>query len=200
MGVQGEIIRGVLSYSHPAGSIAQNVFTWELQDEDVSDAGILTAIEDWVDTEWDPIWSQSADSNVLLFLLEVDVLTTAGLVERNIGEAVLDDPGLIAGDVTAAATSGFFQMDTERAKTYGRKYTPGIAQGAVDEGILDAATLALLLQMLIVATTDIDAGVAGILAAGVLSRVTSTFQEATGSGYATDVPAYQRRRKPGVGS
>ncbi|GAH32611.1 unnamed protein product, partial [marine sediment metagenome] len=157
-------------------------------------------IDDWVDVEWDPIWSQTADSNVLLYLLEVDVLNADGTVLRNIGEEILADPGLLAGDVTPAATSGFFQMDTERAKSYGRKYTPGIAVSAVEEGILDATTLGHLLTLLIVATTDIDIGIAGILAAGVLSRVTSTFLEATGGGYATDVPAYQRRRKPAVGS
>lgn len=200
MGTQGEIIRGVLSYTHPAGSICQNVFTWELQDEDASDPEILAALEDWVDVEWDPIWSQTADSDVLLYLLEVDVLNADGTVLRNIGEEVLADVGLIAGEVMPAAVSGFFQGGTERAKSYIRKYTPGISETLSDEGILTAPTLGNLLVLLIVTVTDIDVGIAGLLVPGVLSRVTETFLEATGGGYATDVPAYQRRRKPGVGS
>jgi hypothetical protein len=35
---------------------------------------------------------------------------------------------------------------------------------------------------------------------GVVSRVTQLFYEFTGSGYTTDIPAYQRRRKVNVGS
>lgn len=200
MGTQGEIIRAVLSYSHPAGSICQNAFTWELQDEDSSDAEILSAIDDWVDLSWVPGWDLFADSDVILYLVEVDVLTGAGLVLRNIGEALHADAGTVAGDVMPAAVSGFLQADSERAKSYGRKYPPGVSESHATEGILSPAALGFLVTMLAATVLDIDVGIAGILAPGILSRVTSAFLEFTGGGYATDVPAYQRRRKPGVGS
>lgn len=200
MATQGEIIRAVLSYSHPAGSICQNVFTFELQDEDTSDAGVLTGLDDWVDNDWVPTWENVADAQVVLFLLEADVISTAGLVIRNIGQALHADPGTVVGDVMPAAVSGFFQADTLRPKSFGRKYVPGMTELGTDEGILSAGVLAFLLTLLVETTTDIPVGIAGLLVPGILSRVTSAFIEFTGGGLSTDVPAYQRRRKPGVGS
>lgn len=200
MGTQGEIIRGVLSYSHPAGSVAQNVFTWELQDEDSTDANILDAIDDWVVNDWGPDWVQTANNDVLLYLLEVDVLNNDGTVKRNIGEEIQAKVGSIAGDVTAAAVSGFIQMSTERAKSFARKYTPGLSETHITDGRLDASALAVLVLLLADTTMNIPVTTSGILKAGVLSRVTNLFLETDGGGYATTVPAYQRRRKPGVGS
>jgi hypothetical protein len=176
------------------------VLTFELQDEDTSDATLLEDLNDWVDNTWAFLWDQLADADMLLYLLEVDVLTTGGLVERNIGEEIHADAGGVAGDVMPAAVSAFMQMDTERAKSFGRKYLPGISEALIQEGILMPAPLAVVLLLLIELTADIPIGIAGLLVPGVLSRVTTGFLEFTGSGYATDVPAYQRRRKPGVGS
>ena len=200
MATQEEIIRAVVSYSHPAGSICQNVFTWELQDEDTADGVILTALDDWVEVDWGDLWAQVADSNALIYLTEVDVLNLDGTVKRNIGETLTVQAGQIVGEVLPAAVSGFFQGGTERPKSFLRKYVPAISETGSVEGILSAAYLGVLVQLLAEATTDVPVGVIGLLVPGVLSRVTSTFQEATGGGYATDVPAYQRRRKPGVGS
>jgi hypothetical protein len=137
---------------------------------------------------------------MLAYLLEVDVLNTDGTVKRNIGEELQAINGAQVGEVMPAAVSGFFQMDTERAKSYGRKYPPGLSEDLVLEGTVNAAGLGKLVLLLLAVTTDIDIGIAGLLVPGVLSRVTSTFQEFTGHGYATDIPAYQRRRKLHVGS
>lgn len=200
MATQGEIIRGVLSYVISEGSIAQNVFTWELQDEDSSDAEVLTAIDDWLTTEWGPNWDGFADDDAYLYLLEVDVLNANGTVKRNIGEEIQAITGTLVDDALPAANSGFFQMDTERAKSYGRKYVPGASEAWNVDGKFSAGALAILVLLLADTVMDIDVGIAGILKAGVLSRVTTAFLEFTGGGYATDVPAYQRRRKAAVGS
>jgi hypothetical protein len=200
MGTQGEIFRGVLSYTHPAGSINQNVFTWELQEEDTSDAEILASIETWVQDEWGDAWDGWADSGALLYLLEVDVLNNNGTVKRNIGEEIQATVGTVAGDVMPAAVSGFFQADTERPKSFGRKYVPCMAENHGEEGTVSSAGLGLLVLLLLATVADIPTGIEGVLAAGVLSRVTELFLEFTGGGYATDIPAYQRSRKPNVGS
>lgn len=200
MASQGEIIRAVLSYSHPAGSIMQNVFTWELQDEDTSDVDMLAGIDTWVDDEWVPAWEVAAADECVLFLLEVDVLNGDGTVKRNVGEEIHADPGLSDSEILPAANSGFFQMDSERAKSLGRKYTPGLGEGAVEDGVIVPAILAQIVLMFAAATLGVDVGITGVLVPGILSRVLESFLEFTGSGYSTDVPAYQRRRKPGVGS
>ncbi|MCK5318404.1 MAG: hypothetical protein KAJ55_10830 [Anaerolineales bacterium] len=200
MAAIGEIIRCVLSYSHPAGSIMQNVFTWEVQDEAVSDIQILDAIDVWIDDEWVVFWEAFANDDVLLFLNEVDVLNGDGTVLRNIGEELQAHYGVNASEVLPAANSGFIQAVTERAKSLGRKYVPGAPETAVLDGYFTAANLGYLVGMAAAWVTGIDVGTTGLLAPGVLSVVTELFLEFTGSTYATDVPAYQRRRKPNVGS
>jgi hypothetical protein len=200
MATQGEIVRAVLSYSHAAGSIAQNVFTWELQDEDSADAELLDGIDTWVNDEWGPRWDDIADSNAGLYLLEVDILNADGTVKRNIGEELQTETGGKVGDAMPAAVSGFFQMNTTRAKSYGRKYVPFMSEEENEEGFLSAFALGVLVLLLTATGSDIDVGIIGILAPGILSRVLEEFIPFTGGGYATDVPAYQRRRKPNVGS
>lgn len=200
MAVQGEIIRGVLSYSHPNGSIMQNVFTWELQDSDESDAAVISAIDDWVDTNWVPNWEAQADNTVILFLLELDVLNNDGTVLRNLGEELHGDPGLLADEALPSAVAGFLQFDTFRTKSLGRKYIPGFTESNSVDGAWSGAIIGVLANLLLQAVVDIPVPVAGTLVAGVLSRVTAQFIEATGSGLITDIPAYQRRRKEFVGS
>ena len=200
MAVQGDIFRGVLSFSHPEGSVMQLVFTWELQDSDESDAACLSAIDDWVDNDFVPAWETRAIDEVILYLMEVDVLNGDGTVDRNIGDELHADPGVLADEAMPSGVAGFIQFGTERAKSVGRKYVPGISEAGSLDGRFTAAVLGQLVAILMATLLDIPVPVAGVLVPGVLSRVTELFLEADGSGYATEVPAYQRRRKLHVGS
>jgi len=196
----GDIIRATLSYSHPNGSIAQNVFFWELQTAAADDDDIMDALDDWVDLSWGPEWDDFAELSVTLFNLEVDVVNGDGTVDRNIGEELQSLVGIIDGEVTSPAVAGFLQASTERAKSLGRKYVPGLPEGGVVDGILHSSFLGYLVLMAIEWLAPIPVTGGGSLVAGVLSRVLLAFLEFDGSIYTTDVPAYQRRRKPDVGS
>ncbi len=200
MAAIGEIIRGTYSFSHPFGSVGQLVFTWELQDSAESDAAVILGLENWFDVNWDPAWDPRTADNVIFFLAEYDVLNGDGTVSRSLGEEIHADPGDLAAEPGPPGAAGFMQANSERTKSYGRKYVPGFTETDIADGRLNGVALGEMVALLAVYLLDVDSGLAGILAPGILSRVTQTFQEFTGTGYASDVMAYQRRRKPGVGS
>jgi len=122
------------------------VFYWELQDSDESDTAVLDAIDDWIDNNWAPTWDNFSDSSCILFLNEVDVVNGDGTVARNIGEEIQSHPGAAAGEAASAAVSGFIQASTERAKSLGRKYIPGLSETFIADGVV---TPAVPIKMLI---------------------------------------------------
>lgn len=196
----GEIIRAVISYNIANGSVAQNVFTFELQDDAVDEEQMLADMLTWFEDTWATDWDGIADVGAVIFLLEVDVLNGDGTVNRNIGDEGMNWPGIQVGDILPAATAGYIQLDSERTGSLGRKFIPGISELLCDEGVWNSTCMATLAFLLLDILEIITVDTTGSLVPGILSRVTSSFQEFTGSGYTVNVPAYQRRRKPNVGS
>jgi hypothetical protein len=92
------------------------------------------------------------------------------------------------------------QADTAFPRTKGRKYVPGIPEGQVVDGLIIAGQLVNLALLLAEYVGVIPAGVTAVLTPGVISRVTETFRPFLAAGSITDIPAYQRRRKPNVGA
>lgn len=178
----------------------QNVFIWEVQEEAVSDAVVEDGIDTWVDDNWVAVWELLADNTVQLFLNEMDVLNLDGTVNRNLATELHVDNGSQESEAMPAADSYFIQAATDRAKSLGRKYVPGMAENQVADGKVSPGALATLVLLGVEYVLGIDVGATGLLAAGVLSRVTAQFQEFTSALLVTDIPAYQRRRKPFVGS
>lgn len=200
MAAIGEIVRLVVSYDGVAASVAQNVFIYLITEAIIDDEDLLDDMGTWVDTIWGTLWDNMAENSWNIFLSEVDILNNDGTVDRNIGENNHAIVGLDAAGAAPAGVAGYFQAATTRAKSLGKKYIPGFGEGAIHEGVFAAATLANLVLQFQAYTADLQITGDTIYTPGVLSRVTSTFLPFTGSGYATDIPAYQRRRKPGVGS
>lgn len=196
----GEIIRAVISYHCPNASVGQNTFTWELTIASADEQDILDDLEDWAHIDWGNEWDNLAATVSGIDLIEVDIINLDGTVNRNIGSAVIIHPGVNPVQPTSAAVSGYFQAETARTKTLGKKYPPFLNEDGIDSGLLNAGALAAITALFGVYIDPIALTVAGVLLPGVVSRVTQLFYEFTGSGYTTDIPAYQRRRKVNVGS
>lgn len=196
----GDIVRAVLSYTHPNASIAQNVFTWELTDAAADEDDLLADLSAWASNIWGGAWDALSAVDCELFLVEVDLLNGDGTVMANIGSDVFSIPGTNDVDVASPAVSGYIQAESTRTKSLGKKYLPFITEESITDGIIVTAAMVHLAALFGIYVDPLALTVTGILVPGVLSRITETFQEFTGSGYTTDVPAYQRRRKPGVGS
>lgn len=196
----GDIVRVVISFSAPGASTAQNVFYFEVQDSSADGPTALSDVTTWFAANYLTEWKQLADTGVEAWLLEMDVLNGDGTVNFNVGD---DDPavtGLAVSEILPAAVSGYLQANTERVKSIGRKYVPFLSESNQVDGFLSSAATDVLADMLVDWVTTIIVDTTASLVPGVLSRVTQTFQEFLGSGFTTNVPAYQRRRKPNVGS
>ena len=196
----GEIIRVVLSYGSPGASIAQNVFYYELQSQDADPAQLLADYVILIKAGWLNEWKSVSDASCDCFLLEMDIVNGDGTVDRNIGDADPDVQGIGTGEILPAAVAGYMQANTERANSLGRKFVPFLIEDHQVDGFWSSGATGTLADMLAEWLTIFIVDTAADMVPGIVSRVTQTFQEFLGSGYATNVPAYQRRRKPNVGS
>lgn len=196
----GDIVRGVLSYTSPTGSIAQNVFFYELQDATADEQDVIDDLETGLAGAWIPYWQDLSDNSCVCIVLEADIVDGEGKVTKNLGQNLIGTAGSGVGEIMPAAVSGYIHHETERPGSLARKYVPFIAEGVIDDGLFDAGGLADLVLLLAFLTSDVGVTGGALLVPGILSRVTQSFQEMLGNGYTTDVPAYQRRRKPYVGS
>jgi hypothetical protein len=200
MATVGEIIRVALHYSAPNTSDALNVFWYQLSDNDESDEDILDDLDTYFTSGWGTVWDDLASADWTMDFIEVDVINTDGTVSRNIGQALTPVTGTRAEDMEPSAVCGLLVADTSDPTKRGRKYVPGAGEDNIADGLWQSTAVTTLLALLAAYILDIPVGVSGVLTAGILSRVSSAFEGFVGSGQTTDVPAYQRRRKPNVGS
>lgn len=198
--LQDELIRVVVSYSAPNASIAQTVFLYQLTGANAQEVPLMTDVRDYFIAELLDHWASMASENATAFLIEFDILTLFGLVDRNLGEFDLDVPGDSVSEVAAAAVSAYNQITTERTRSVIKKYWPFIAELLVTDGVLAAGGIAAMALILLDMLDGIPVTGGGHLEPGIRSTVDNTWYPIVQAGYTTDVVAYQRRRKPGVGS
>ena len=200
MAEQGEIVMCTLDGSGDGQSVTNNVFTWIVTAGNPDDEDILQAITSWIVDEWVGNLLEVTDAQYVYDDIVVNVMNEDGTVKRLIGFFGVNQSGQAVGHPVAAATSGWITAGTKVPKTRGSKYIPGLAQSDLISGEWGNLIQAALAQVLLAYLLDIDLPTAGVLTPGVLSRTTQLFQNFTTSGDIETVPAYQRRRKPGVGS
>jgi len=200
MATVGEIIRTTVRYSAPGASIQQNVFHHVLAVASTDDTDILAVLDNFITTDWGAQWQAIASDTCVLVDASVDVVTVLGTVVRAIG---VFTPALVAttpGSVTSAAVAAYILLKTVFPKVRGIKYIPGIAEAIIQDGLINAAGLATMAFMLIEYATTLAAAGSSELVPGVPSKSKNAFVAFLDTGILQDVPAYQRRRKPNVGS
>lgn len=198
---EGDILRVVVSYSMTNASVPQNVYWMEVGSGEAGNEAFTDDFETWFLANYVPLWTDFASEDCSIAFVEIDKMNVNGTVAENIGSFLVDEPGLVAQDPSGAANSGFVKADTDIPKTAGKKYYPGLAEGDVSNNLITGDALADLALLLALLIADVElGGLDIILVQGVLSRVFAEFVPFNGSGYITDVPAYQRRRKPNTGS
>jgi hypothetical protein len=195
-----DIIRLAVEYGLPAASQALNVFYLRILGG-ASDSDVLDDLEEWVTNEWGANWQDLACSLSSIIGFAADVVDFEGHVLANIGSRTLALAGTVVTDPTSAGDAAYLKADTATPKTRGSKYIPGLAEDNVDVGILDATALGELAVLF----ADYFLPFVGLFSSvsyepGVPSRVLLSWHPFTGGGSFTDIIAYQRRRKLGVGS
>lgn len=196
----GDICRLVLSYYHPAGSIGQNVFFYEVQDDTPDEQDVMDDMKTFFLASWITNWASLSDNQCYCFLMEWDIVNGLGEVVNNLGDEIIASFGSGTGEVSPPGVAAYLQSETERAGSLAKKYVPFIAEGMITDGHLTTGALVHVANLLLNLGSPITVGITATMVPGILSRVTQSFQEITGTTYATNVPAYQRRRKPNVGS
>lgn len=195
-----EILRVVCRYSAPNSSEMLCVHWYQYTGAGDTDADVLTVVDNFFTGDWGVDWANFASQDFDFDEIELDVINTDGTVKRNIGSAPIGVAGSVAADMEPSGVCALLTADTQFPLQRGRKYVPGVDEVGVVDGLLNAARIATLALLTIEYLDQISGILAGQLDPGLLSRTLMTFVPFISSGAVTDVPAYQRRRKPNVGS
>lgn len=202
----GDLLSVVLTHDIIGSSEAQLHFSFQVASEGSSEnADVLADFEDWATNVWHPIWENIGVADGEIANLLVDVVDLQGLVLENVGTETLGLVGLASGGINAAADSGLLYASTDRPKTRGRKFIPGISDASFTGGFLTGSAVSNLLLLLLEYLTDIEGTTTGnIYEPGVRSNPnapdTPSWQQFNSSGVVNDNPSYQRRRAPKSGS
>jgi len=197
--VVGEILRAVVSYEGLNSGIAQNVFWYILQDSNADDADVVTRVVAHINDDWGPDWAVLGGNSATLTEVELDIINNDGTVDRNLGAEDIDIDGTGGTEHVSAGVAALLTIPTPEPKARGRKYIPLLAETNVTNGAWSGAALAALATMLADYLVDLGGLSGAVLAAGVLSKTQEVFIEFLPSGNVRGIPAYQRRRRPGVG-
>lgn len=195
-----ENLRVVCRYSAPNTSEILNVHMYQYTGAGDTDADVLSAVETFFEDEWGPDWQALASTDVTFDEIELDVLKDNGEVKRNIGSAAIGLAGLDASDMMPSGVAALLTADTDLPKQRGRKYVAGLFDDGIVDGLITAVQIGKLVLLVLEYLDTITGILAGELNPGVLSRTLGDFKPFVSSGAVTDVPSYQRRRKPNVGS
>lgn len=200
MAVDGQIFRATVHYIVPNSSDIQNVFYWEYQGGATANQNVLDAIVDWLTNGWGDRWIALASTDAVLDSVEVIGVNPDGTTQVNVGSEELGLVGIETSDILTGVVSMFLQADTATPGHKGRKYVPGLGDSDVVDGLIGASQLVTMLLLLGEWLLTLTAVGPGELVPGLLSRTLVQFLPFLDAGSITDVPAYQRRRKPNVGS
>lgn len=199
MAANGEIFRVVLSYGAPGASIAQTVHWYEFLGPGLPDATVNTEFVQWATSTWGAAWAPIASNQAELNQVDIDVINTDGTVARNSGSQTIAVSGTSPGNVLPGANAAFMIANTPLPKQKGKKYAPFLDEDSVASGFLESAALTLLSDLFDAYVLTLTPVIGSDLFPGILSRTLLQFVQFPGGGKVTNVPAYQRRRKPNVG-
>jgi len=195
-----EIVRVAASYTVPGSSQVLNIFYWQFAGSTIADSVVLDALDTWFTDVWAPAWAVAASEEASLDAIDVDVVNLNGTVARNVGQAAIAVPGdQTVTDTNAAAVAAYIKANTIFPKSRGSKYIPGFTEGVTADGLWTTTATNVLFDLLLEWLEPLDLLTAE-LNPGIIRRVQQAWANFNFSGDTSDVPAYQRRRKPGVGS
>lgn len=194
-----EVLRVTLEFESPNASTQYNVFTYSMQTQASDESDVVDELEAFFGTTWKGAWALLGSDEVTFVGGQVAVMNLDGTVNRNIGSFLVNALGAVGTQVVSAAESAYMLAYTDLPKTRGSKYIPGMGESSVDSGQLSTAAQGYLAAMLVLYLATINMASGGKLVPGVLSKTLLAYKPFNASGIIESIPAYQRRRKPGVG-
>jgi len=196
---EGDLLRATLRYTYPSAGLALNIFEFVYGGIDKDDEEVLDGIEAWA-LLWGAIWNELSPAVAELDAVDLVAIDSLGVVIRDLGTAVLGVVGTVPGEVSPAAVAGYVLANTDIPQVRASKYLPGMAEGVIEDGEFNVAAIADLVLILAHWITPYNFAGGGTIFSGVLSSKTTEFELLGDAGTVNSIPAYQRRRKRGVGS
>lgn len=195
----GDILRTVINYTLPNSSIGQNVFIHEFQNAVADNTEVVNSVNAWILTEWGPAWADMAAASASIESFSCDLINPDGTVQENLGGLTVDLEGGNIGTIGGAAVSAYILAYTAEPKQRGSKYIPGISENEYSDNTFDAEALGDLAILLANFLGYIPVAAIPVLRPGIVSRTLGRFVPFLENGLINSQPAYQRRRKLGVG-
>lgn len=195
----GDIIRLVLTFTMPSGTVSQNIYHYAV--DALTDPDSNNVINDFLGrllTMYTHIEEQMSDQvvgNILDMYVRDTVNNEWTLVEAEQADVISGNSGFQmlphgnAALVSALATNN---------RSYGKKYLPGFVEEAQTASIWTPQTLGDL-ALFAAGYADAFIGGSGTYSAGLWSEKNLDFTPFIGGAIVNGLVAYQRRRKPGVG-
>lgn len=200
----GDILEIVATWDTPLASVAQNVWHYEMvSGAGADEADFLVGVK----SNWDIAFNaldEDIHEDFAAILLEGFVRDAVLHQWDGIGQiAQTGVVGLNLGDFEPHGVAALGTVLTDTLRRQGRTFLPGINDAAIVDGILVAAFEAKLATYMLAfdAPITVTGGVFNWCTYNVdaLSPLFETAALASGTIIAKSLPAYQRRRKPGVG-
>ena len=195
----GDILKVVLDYVVPGAGTALNIFFYEYEGADWIESDMMDDFADWWASNFGSHWQANACVTANMNTLHFYRVSAVGETLKDIGTRIIDLDGSLSGENVSAAVSMWMQGNTAIPQVRGSKYVPGMAETAVSNGTLTGGALTNLLLLLGSYVEVLELQTGRFLSPGVLSKREEDFVAFAGGGQVTAIPAYQRRRKPGVG-
>lgn len=200
--VTDTVLRVVASLLMPESVIAQNIFYTLLTGGagPYDDDDVVSDIKDWIEDIYTS-WASIGDSNVDLNTIQVYKYDSIDDDWDEVGDEVSSVVGLVAGDLLPHGVAGYTIVRSTDPDVSAMKYWAGLTEASQTEGSWVGATLTQMLAMNAIWLADDTGAITGAnFNPGVWSVKNNSFFEFIDTHLVKGSPAYQRRRKPGVGS
>lgn len=179
--------------------VAMNIYYFKADfQEEQSDGDVVSAVQTWVEDLYESINSE--------VVTDITMGVTTVYVYNSITDQ-WDNHGVCnpsvsfngAGSMLPHGVAAMVRMYSTHARSTARKYIPGFDEASCTDGTWDAGALTELGSFLTLWRSTEQVSVNNVLIPAVWSTVSSqTYERGTG-GVVLAQPAYQRRRRPGVG-
>lgn len=200
----GDVVRAIQQWDMPNTVQAQTVHTWYRSD---TVPGLIPFVSmiGYLDTKLTAMFTELGDA--------VADVVTAGVftgytmhypidewvVEAYMGQGLVDWTGTGVGDMAPHGVAGLVSYPTPYPKTRGKTYLPGFGDTAFTGSVLSAGSKTLVEAYADEYLTAMEPGGGYIFVPVLLSYKSGTSVLLTSRVVGT-YAAYQRRRRPGVGS
>jgi len=198
--IPGEIMRATVRYSAPGASIAQNVFHWRLAGSGTDDTVASDKVLDWLENAWGPTWGALANNQAELDSVETSIVNDDGTLNRAVAFDIIGIAGLLMESVSPAGVAAYIALKTIVPRVGGSKYIPFLSEFVTADGLMTPQGLIDMAQLLLFYFDDLSLATGDSLETGVVSSKTIQFEPFLATADLDAIPAYQRRRKQGVGS